>query len=499
MRSADSPEWCILLVDDDEEDYLLTRDMLHRASGRVVRLDWAASFDAGRQQLQNKRYDAALIDYDLGARTGIQLIRELNDESCRTPLILYTAQGSFEVDMEAMQAGARLYITKTEANPLLLERFIRYSIEQKENERLLRASQERLRLMFDLLPVGISILDDQWQVVQENQALLDILQISQEDLKSGAYRSRTYLRPDGSPMLPDEFPSARVFRDHQVVRDVEIGVVKPDGGKIWISVSAVPLEYDDWRVMVITVDITRRKEAEAAMLAFTDQLAQSNQALEDFAFIASHDLHEPLRHVQTYTEQLRAGGQLHGAGLIQLDRLQDATQRMETMLSGLLDYSRATTRGLPFDQVDLYLTACEVVEDLETLLQKTCGRVRIEPLPVVQADPLQMYQLLQNLCTNALKYHRPGVPPEVTISASQPDHATVELVVEDQGIGFDAGVGKVLFQPFFRMPGASEYKGTGVGLAICQKIIERHRGEIIAESTPGVGSRFIVRLPLVQP
>lgn len=253
-------------------------------------------------------------------------------------------------------------------------------------------------------------------------------------------------------------------------------------------------------------------ERTAALTASTEALRQSNtelersnQELQDFAYVASHDLQEPLRKIQAFGNLLEDeyGPILGEEGQTYLDRMRNAASRMQGLINDLLTFSRVTTKALPFSPVDLNLIAREVVIDLETLVQATHGKVTIEPLPTIEADPLQMRQMLQNLLSNALKFHKPGVPPVVNISAqAQVDAQTGEelylIAVKDNGIGFDEKYLDRIFTVFQRLHGRGEYEGTGIGLAVVRKIVARHGGTITARSSVGEGSTFLATLPVRQ-
>lgn len=230
------------------------------------------------------------------------------------------------------------------------------------------------------------------------------------------------------------------------------------------------------------------------------RLEESNQALQDFASIASHDMQEPLRKVISFGNMLRQKHKdsLGDNGNDYLNRMLDATKRMQSLLTSLLDYSRVTVNPEPFKEVDLFDIIHEVLSDLEVRIQKSGGEVRVEKLPTIEADPTQMRQLFQNLIGNALKFHKVGKKPIVKVRSLQTANPVCQIVVEDNGIGFDGKCGERIFAPFQRLCGRSEYEGTGIGLAICKKIVERHGGSITAKSTPGTGSTFILTLPVSQ-
>ena len=247
--------------------------------------------------------------------------------------------------------------------------------------------------------------------------------------------------------------------------------------------------------------VERTREVER----INQELKRSNRELESFAAVASHDLQEPLRKISAFGDRLKShcGEALDEKGSDYLERMQKAAGRMQTLIHDLLAYSRVTTRAQPFAPVSLRTVAQEVLSDLELRIEKSGARIEMGALPTIQGDPLQIRQLLQNLLSNALKFHRAGAPPvihvEGRIETSPANGALCRILVRDNGIGFDEKYLDRLFKPFQRLHGQSAYEGTGIGLAICQKIAERHGGTISAASAPGEGARFEVTLPVERP
>ena len=240
-----------------------------------------------------------------------------------------------------------------------------------------------------------------------------------------------------------------------------------------------------------------------------EALQRSNRELEQFASVASHDLQEPLRKIQAFGDRLATRYQpvLGEQGQEYVARMQSSATRMRRLIDDLLEFSRVTTKAQPLEKCDLGQIAREVVSDLESRLQQTGGRVDIGPLPTIRSDPTQMRQLLQNLIGNALKFHRPNVAPMIDVRGrvltsegnGQVDSSPkpqAEVVVTDNGIGFEQQFAERIFDVFQRLHGRQEFEGTGMGLAICRRIVERHGGHIRAESQPGAGARFIVTLPI---
>jgi len=259
-------------------------------------------------------------------------------------------------------------------------------------------------------------------------------------------------------------------------------------------------------------EVEDRHRAEKTVRQVADELKRSNRELEQFAAVASHDLQEPLRKIQAFGDRLygQIHDQLDDKGRDYLDRILASAGRMRALIDGLLEFSRVSTRVQPMVQVDLGQLAREVVSDLDGRLQQSGGQVEMDELPIISADPLQMRQLLQNLLGNALKFQRPDVPPLVRVSSrmvsgpssdgdTEPQAAHCELSVTDNGVGFDPTYAEQIFELFQRLHGRDQYEGTGMGLAICKKIAERHGGSISVTSTPGQGSRFVVQLPVTPP
>jgi PAS domain S-box-containing protein len=333
----------------------------------------------------------------------------------------------------------------------------------------------------------------------------------------------------------------------------EFRVFWPDGTQHWILAKGKVTAYDaqnhPLKMIGVNIDVTERIEAERekdrinqslqdlntnleAIVAqrtevlrqLNTELQRSNQELQNFAYIASHDLQEPLRKIQAFGNLLEEEyGPALGDRKVYLDRIRDAARRMRALIEDLLTFSRVTTNAQSFIPVDLATIVHEVIDDLEPRLNATQGRIEVGALPTVEADPQQMYQVFQNLLVNAVKFSRPDVPPLVKVYAQlrvDPESLVnadsvedvretcskvslfvkqqYQIFIEDNGIGFDEKYLQRIFTVFQRLHGKSEYEGTGVGLAIVRKIVERHGGKITARSTIGQGSTFIMTLPALQ-
>jgi len=266
----------------------------------------------------------------------------------------------------------------------------------------------------------------------------------------------------------------------------------------------------DGDLYVVGHDVTDRMAAEAERERTLAELRARNEELQQFAYIASHDLQEPLRKIRAFCDRLatRFGALLGDDGRDYLARMDNAAQRMSSLIADLLDYSRVSTRGEPFVAVPLADALADALGDLEEAIQVAGARVEHGPLPIVEGDRRQLAQVFQNLVGNAVKYRHPARVPQVSIAGErfeEPLAGTVGAVapwvrvrVVDNGIGFDMAHRERIFAPFQRLHGRSEYAGTGIGLAIVRKIVERHGGRVRAEARPGEGATFVVELPLRQ-
>jgi PAS domain S-box-containing protein len=358
------------------------------------------------------------------------------------------------------------------------------AIERKRDQQRISDALEYNKTLIDSSSLGIRTYDTNGQCILANESIARILGTTREQVLGENYNQLKSWKKSGL------LESALEALASGIEARREIRTKNSKGKEIWLDCRFTPFSsHGEPHLLVSVDDITLSKQAEVNLKIYAAKLEQSNRDLQEFAYIASHDLQEPLRKVLAFGDRLlsKYGDVLDDTGRDYLKRMRDASQRMQTLINDLLSFSRVTTRAQPFTVVDMNSLTEEVISDLEYQIDRTQGRVEVGN-----------HQLLQNLITNALKFHHEGTAPVIRVSSQLMD-GKCQINVKDNGIGFDTQYLDRIFKPFQRLHGRDEYEGSGMGLAICRRIVERHSGEITAISAPGEGTTFIVTLPINQP
>ena len=398
MSEDSRPVIRVLLVDDDEEDALLTRGLLAEATQVAFQLDWVHTFEDGVERLRQGVHEVALVDWRLGTHDGIELIRLAADSGWAAPIILLTGRGGHAVDLAAMEAGAADFLSKTHLTSDALDRALRYAVQHRRME-----------------------------------------------------EARVRLAAERSAREQAEAHSARL------------------------------------------------RVSEARLKATIAELARSNAELEQFAYVSSHDLQEPLRTISTFTELLgrKFDGHLDDETREYLGFVQEGVRRMHALISALLTYSLVSVPSEPPKEIDVGEVFDATLQQMRAALDAAGATITRGPLPRLEADPVQIGQLFQNLLGNALKFTGDR-KPEVRVEAQATERGQWQFSVQDNGIGIPPEHRRRIFLLFKRLHQGSEYPGTGLGLAICKKIVERHGGRIWVESEVGDGATFYFTLPATQ-
>jgi PAS domain S-box-containing protein len=373
--------------------------------------------------------------------------------------------------------------------------------ERKRAEEAVRESEARFR--------SLTQLSSDWYWEQDAEFGLKFMSRRMGErtgLDAAAYLGRKRWDQPALNLTAADWAAHRAqLERHEPFRDFEMERQNPAGGTRWISVSGEPILDVDGRFTGyrgVGSDITARKQAEAELKRAHDDLAKkaeelqrSNAELEQFAYVASHDLQEPLRMVSSYTQLLtrRYNDKLQGDAQEFMHYIVDGAARMKQLIEDLLAYSRVGTKGKEFKPVSLEAPLKKAIGNLRAAIEESSAAVTWDPLPTVDADETQLAQLFQNLMGNALKFRGASVP-RIHVAAADRD-GEWQLTVADNGIGIEPQYFERIFMLFQRLHTMGEYPGTGIGLAICKKVVERHGGRIWVSSAPGEGSQFHFTLP----
>jgi PAS domain S-box-containing protein len=359
--------------------------------------------------------------------------------------------------------------------------------ERKQAEEALRRSEQNLRDLIENSPLGIRIADKDGKTIYANRALLDMWGYSSVEEMEAVPREQRY--------TPDSYDEHRIRvgqrkRGESTLSNYELSIVRSDGQVRILSVSRGELLWGGEKMFqLVYQDITQLKLAAGELEKAVEELQRSNAELERFAYVASHDLQEPLRMVSSYTQLLgrRYKDKLDADANDFIGYAVGGAERMQELLNDLLVYSRVGTRAKPFKRTDMEAVLEAALDNLRVAIKESKTKVSHDPLPTVMADEGQMVQVLQNLIGNAIKFHGEK-PPRIHVSAEQRDSEWV-FSVKDNGIGIEPQYFDRVFLIFQRLH-REEYPGTGTGLAIVKRIVERHGGQNWIESQPGKGSTF---------
>lgn len=501
----------LLLVEDNLGDARLLREMCREPSSLALELTHVACLQEAEAHLVVHAPDLIVLDLGLPDAQGLDAVRRVHAAAPRLPLVVLTGLDDESVAVQALQQGAQDYLIKGQLETRGLMRTLRYAIERKVLEEALFGEKERAQVTLNSIGDAVTCTD-----VAGNITFLNLV----AEITTGWPFAEATGRPVGEVLrildattretIPDPMELA-VRQDRTIHLASNCLLIRRDGFEIPIDDAVSPIHDRAGHVtgaVIVFRDVSVTRAMALRMRAVDAELERSNRELEDFATIASHDLQEPLRKIQAFGDRLaeRSSGALDEEAKVYLGRMMDAADRMQSLITALLEYSRVTTRPEPSRPVDLGQVMSDVLSDLEERIRESHGSVLVGPLPTVFANPLQMRELFQNLIANALKFHAEGAAPEVRVEAISGDdsggvkgrrgHTPVWAIsVSDNGIGFEEQYAERIFAPFQRLNGRQVFEGTGMGLAICRRIVGLRGGTITATSQPGAGATFMVTLP----
>jgi len=375
--------------------------------------------------------------------------------------------------------------------------------EQTVTRHQLLASQKRFKAVFDIAPMGITLTDEQGHIIDCNPESERLLGISKAEHLNRDYDGIdwTIYAENGEFLEAKDYASVRALEDNRPVIG-QVQNIRNENFSSWILVSALPLNLPGYGVLIAYVDINNLKQAEIQLAEQSKELRRSNAELEHFAYVASHDLRQPLRMISSFIKLLknRLPEELGEEEQKMMGFVMDGAQRMDQMLVSLLEYSRVGRKGEPQQWLNSQEPLKEALQFLRPLIEESQASIDLaeQEWPEIHASPDEMTRLFQNLISNALKYRQPGKPPAIKLSCQRKE-AFWQFCISDEGIGIETHQFDRLFKVFQRLHTSEEYEGSGIGLAICRKIVERQGGSIWVESEgKNQGSRFIFTLPVQE-
>ena len=543
MKSISSPiaaksSFCILYLEDDRTDVELVRAKLEDEgfTCNIINVETQADFI---EALNNGGFEVILADYKLPSFDGLTALSIAREKVPGVPFIFLSGSMGEELAIETLKKGATDYVLKQRLSRLgpAIRRALEEAeehLERRKAEESVKEYQEHLEEMVKERTAQLKMTNERLeQEIADRKRMEEILRKSETRYRivaDNTYDWEFWLSPEGKflycspsckritgydaeefmsdPDLLDRIihPDDRsVFLSHRheageksVSDEIEFRIVRPDGSYRWISHICQPV-FDEGGPFLgrrgSNRDITKRKKAEEGLKRISDELMRSNADLQQFAYAASHDLQEPLRVIEGFIKLLarRYEKKLDAKAEEFIGYAIEGVKGMRALIKDLLEYSRVGTRDINLKPTDFSEVVDKAVFNLKTAVEESGAVITHDPLPTIRADSVQMGRLLQNLIGNAIKF-RGNKAPDIHISAERNENGWT-FSVRDNGIGIDPQNAGRIFAVFQRLHTKEEYPGTGIGLAICKRIVERHGGKIWFKSEKGKGSTFYFTIP----
>lgn len=499
----------ILVVDDN----LQMLSYLERCLSPYWEITTARDGQEAIEVINTRLPDLVISDVMMPKINGFELLQEIraNPAWSNIPVILLSARAGMEATIEGLERRANDYIVKPFHTQELIAR-VRTQLDIRRarlNNAILQESEKKFKRLTELLPEKVWIADGTGKIIFGNESLKQYTRLPDEKIASWEF----FIHPD------DMAASRAVWNEANTSRtsyEIECRFLKYDGEYRWHLTRAVPEIDEDGQIrqwVGTSTDIHERKmfvdELEKQVSQRTQDLKKINGELEQFAFAASHDLQEPLRKIQLYSSQLLQRLSDGDEQDVQLtEKIGFASNRLRILVRDLLDFSRLSEADIELEKVDLNRVMQLVIADYEMAIKQKSALVNMNDLPTITGYPTQMNQLFYNLIGNALKFTVEGRQPVISITANRLPIEQYErfpalnsnkpywvITIHDNGIGFDDDYADQIFTIFKRLNNRNEFEGTGIGLALCKKIVHNHKGEIFATAIKNQGATFNVILP----
>lgn len=476
-----TPPVKVLLLDDKPYDgelaTLILKQQIPHANITVI--DDAIEF---AEHLALGDFNLVITERRMSWADGNRILTSIKRLYPQCPVIFFSAEPPLPNDDEAGQKMADRQVKKDSAGFLNLPNSVNQLLQPKET---IDNTSNSSSLLVDRLPIGIFSLSRKGRLNCLNASCSKILKLAADDVKDGA--SIQNLLADKTARLKIQ----RALEQNEAINGLDVQLRKTEDSPSWVRIDLWPNEKsdDDMHQFEGSVsDISFFKDTVSSLSRNAAELSRSNADLEKFAYVTSHDLQEPLSYISRYASLLHERSNLDDDSERFMEHILDSSKRLQSMVDDILEYSRVGTQGADFDLVDFGELADSTVRNMDKSFKEKHAIFKRGDLPVLPADSRQIKQLLQNLLSNALKFHG-DKPPRILLTAREkPEHW--EFAVQDNGIGLEKKDRKRIFDMFQRLHSKDEYPGTGIGLAICRSIVERHGGTIRVKAIPGKGSIF---------
>jgi PAS domain S-box-containing protein len=491
-RDGGSIKVRVLLVEDSALDVeLMLREL--RQSGFNLASVIVETSEAFVQEARAHTPDVVLADYNLRGWRGMDALDLLRKEGLDVPLILVSGALGEENAVECIKQGVTDYVLKDRLSRLPIA--VHRALLEKQLREDQQYSQELFHRAVEAAHSGILMVDEAGKILLANTETERLFGYLRDEIVGHTVEmlvpARLRERHGEQRTAYDRTPVTRAMGQRQ-----ELYALAKDGREFPVEVALNPIKTATGHQTLVTiVDITARKQAENAKEEFTRELQRSNAELEQFAYIASHDLQEPLRMVASYTELLgeRYKGKLDDKADKYIGYAVDGAQRMQVLIRALLDYARVNSQAKPFQPTDSETVLGTVLASMRKAVESSNAVIVHLELPTIMADEVQLGQVFQNLIGNALKFHGDKMP-RIDISAESVGDMW-QFSFADNGIGIEKESSGRIFQMFQRLHTREEYEGTGIGLTVAKRIVERHGGTIWFDSVPGEGTTFHFTMP----
>ena len=480
----------ILLVDSDPNDRALAALVLRRELPEVE-IEEAGDAMVLADRLPRGGFAAVITEYRLAWGDGLQVLESVKSLAPECPVVFFASEGSEVVAADGLRRGLAAYLVKGSAGYLDLPGAVLRVIERAAELRASREASASYHRFTEELALGTFVAGSDGLLTQASASMAHIL---------GYDKPEALIGRGLAGLLSDEALQAQVLASMargRAVRSLEAGVRRTDDELAWVRLTAWPVVSPDGggiRYEGAIEDISGHRQQERELSERAAVLGRSNEELQQFAYVISHDLQEPLQLIARYGRLLANRSSTAGDDDAKryLTHLLQCTDRMQAMIDDVLSYARVDTQAKPFTPVDFAEAVRKAMGNLKAVLDESGAQVTWERLPVLAADPAQIVQLFQNLIGNAVKFRR-GKPLVQIFAVEEAKCCT--FAVADNGIGIAPEQLERIFGMFQRLHTTAEYPGTGIGLAICKRIVERHGGRIWAVSEPGQGSTFCFTIP----